>query len=268
MIVPSYSDERIFKELMDDWPGVKRKVKALGAELLKKLPKSRIGLEKDKCWHARNRYRSKNGNTWAISAHCIEGSRDWWGVSCCEVENDHGTRSYYFLRGLKTNRPYYVEIIPHAIRRMRERWLNLDNEYIFADKKVEEILEMGLFARHDYGVWLAAGKVGRDGHFYAFTDLDGNTPGVVLARNVMFYARRTPLGNFIFKTYILPDAEPGTRKHEFTLMMFGLYRATNPGAFGKKVADQPMMIESLWKAFPTMHRHLDCLHERFLPMYP
>ena len=268
MIVPSYTDERIFQELMDDWPAVKRKVKALGAELLASMPKSRIGLDEGMCWLARNSFRSKNGNNWAISAHCYEGSRDWWGVSYCEVENDRGTRSYYFLRGLRTKQPYYVEIIPHALRRMRERQLNLDYEKFLDDKPVEDILEMALFTPHDRGVFLAAGKVGRDGHFYAFTDLDGNTPGVVLAKNVMFYARRTPLGNYIFKTCIQPIAEPGSRKEEFMLMMFSLYRIANPRDFGKKESDRPMMIAALWKAFPTMHRHLDCLHERFVPMYP
>ena len=33
MIVPSYTDERILQELMDDWPGVKRKAKKVGDEI-------------------------------------------------------------------------------------------------------------------------------------------------------------------------------------------------------------------------------------------
>jgi hypothetical protein len=34
MIVPSYTDERILQELMDDWPGVKRNAKKLGNDVM------------------------------------------------------------------------------------------------------------------------------------------------------------------------------------------------------------------------------------------
>ena len=56
MIVPSYTDERILQELMDDWPGVKRKAKKVGDELLRKMPKGRIGMNPDKFFTLRQKY--------------------------------------------------------------------------------------------------------------------------------------------------------------------------------------------------------------------
>ena len=121
MIVPSYTDERILQELMDDWPGVKRKAKKLGEQLLARMPKSRIGLEKDRVEGNTTLHTSKNGNQWRVSAYCKHGSTAWWSVCYCEVENDHGTKSYYYLRGMNTPKQYYVHVIPHAIKRIRER---------------------------------------------------------------------------------------------------------------------------------------------------
>lgn len=268
MIVPTYTDEQIFRELMDDFPSVKRQTKKVGDGMLKKMPHGRIGMEKGRFRSTRKDFRSKNGNQWIVSTHCIEGSTRWWSVCYCEVENGYGTKSYFYLRAINSPHPYYVEVIPHAIRRIRERYINNFQEYYFAEASINDICEFAIFTPHDCGVFLAAGKVRSDGHFHNFTDKDGNTPGVVVMKNQMFFARRTPLGNFIFKTYITPDNEKGTRKHEFTLMMFGLWRAANPQHFGKTNKDQLKMIEVLWKLCPNMHRHLHCIHERFVPLYP
>ena len=268
MIVPSYTDDRILQELMDDWPGVKRKAKKVGDELLKKMPKGRIGMNPDKFFTLRKKYVSKNGNHWHVAVSCQEGKREWWTVAFAEVENGYGTRSMFYLRAVHSPHPYYVELIPHAIRRIRERYINTRQENLFADVEVEQLCEQAVFTPHDCGVFLGAGKVRRDGHFQLFTDGDGNTPGVVLLKNSMFYARRTPSGNFIFKTFITPESEPGSRKEEFIKMMFGLWRAANPKDRHNIDEERIKIINALWKMFPTMHRHLDCIHERMIPLFP
>ena len=96
MIVPSYTDERILLELMDDWPGVKRKAKKLGEELLKNKSKRRMSLDKNELDGNIGQHRSKNGNTWHVSTYCYCDSKTWWSVCYCEVEKDRGTKSYYF----------------------------------------------------------------------------------------------------------------------------------------------------------------------------
>ena len=269
MIVPSYTDEMILKELKDDWPSVKRHAKKLGEMLLTKMPKGRIGVRNDEVESSMHLdYRSKNGNVWHLTACCKPGSTQWYSVCYAEVENDHGTKSIYYLRAVKSPHPYYVELIPHAIRRIRERFYNEEAGNVFAEMDINMLCNYAVFDRHETGIFLAAGKVGRDGHFHAFTDGDGNTPGVVLNKNSMFYARRTPAGNFIFKTFIVPELKEGTRKTEFIHMMFSIYLMVNrkhTDFADKRVAD---FYRALWAMHPTMHRHLECLTERLIPLYP
>lgn len=267
MIVPSYTDEQILQELMDDWPSVKRHAKKVGEVLLKKMPKGRIGVDRTRLSGLDATFRSKNGNTWLVCAYCQNGSTQWWSANVCMVENDHGTKSYFFLRGMNTPHQYYVELIPHAIRRMRERFINTQQEAIMAQMTVEQICALGVFDRHECGVFFRAGKT-RKGKFDAFTDGDGNTPGVVLMAKTMFYARMTPRGNFIFKTYILPDAEKGTPKYEFTLMLFAIYQSFNMPKGHQSIEERTQLLMDARETIPTMSHHLEHFTEKVVPLYP
>ena len=140
MIVPTYNDEQTLHELLDDWPSVKRKAKKLGEKLMKTMPKSRFVQELGKLEGQGDTHRTKNGNTWSICAYCQTGAKTWWSVCYCEVENDYGTKSYYYLRGVNTPHPYYVELIPHAIRRLRERFINTFQEAYFAERNIAELV--------------------------------------------------------------------------------------------------------------------------------
>ena len=267
MIVPSYTDERILQELMDDWPGVKRKAKKLGERLMARMPKSRIGLDKDLVEGNSTLYTSKNGNSWRVSVYCQHGSRTWWSVCYCEVENDHGTKSYFYLRGMNTPKQYYVHVIPHAIKRIRERWLTVDRRQVFADKSTHEIMDWAVFERHECGIFFKAGKI-RNGVFKEFTDGDGNTPGIVMVQNGSFYARRTPMGNFIFKTYIMFESEPGSLKDDFRMMLFGIWRSHNmPKGHDTRDEQVDVMIKTMMLV-PSMEKHFDHYLEKVVPMYP
>lgn len=266
MIVPSYTDERILQELMKDWPGVKRKAKKLGEKLLGMMPKGRIGLETDHIQGCHTLHTSKNGNSWRVSAYCEVGSKVWWSVCYCEVENDRGTKSYYYLRGMHRPKQYYVHVIPHAIKRIRERWITTERELLFADKTTREIMNWAVFDRHECGIFFAAGKI-RKGVFQPFTDLDGNTPGVVIVKSGYFYARRTPLGNFIFKTYLIPNAEPGSLKDDFHTMLIGFWRSHNmPKERNTRKEQVDVMIRTL-ALVPRMEKHFDHYAEKVVPLY-
>ena len=267
MIVPSYTDERILHELMDDWPGVKRKAKKLGESLMARMPKSRIGLDRNRIEGNSTLYISKNGNLWRVSAHCAQGSKQWWSICYCEVENDYGTKSYFYLRGMNTPRQYYVQVIPHAIKRIRERLLTEDREQLFADKTTRDVMRWGVFDRHECGVFFTAGKI-RDGVFVPFTDGDGNTPGIVMVKNGNFYARRTPMGNFIFKTYIISEPEPGSLHEEFLTMLYGIWRSFNMPKDHNSLDDRVDMMVTTSKLVPRMKHHLDHYLEKVVPMYP
>lgn len=268
MIVPTYNDGEILHELMEDWPSVKHQAKRLSAKLMKQMPHGRIGLDRDIVRGLHDKYKSHNCNTWSINVSCRQGSTEWWSMNFAEVETDYHTKAYYYLRAFNSPHPYYVVLIPHAIQRIRERRTNDSEEHFFADKDTNFVCDYAVFERHDCGVFMMAGKVRNDGHFAAYTDADGNTPGIVLFRNSMFYARRTPLGNFIFKTFILPTEEIGTPKFEFTTMMFSLWRMLNKDRLGLKNKSVVELYKELWEAYPGMRRHLRCLDERIIPLYP
>ena len=267
MIVPSYTDDRILQELMDDWPGVKRKAKKLGESLMARMPKSRIGLNRDRIEGNSTLHTSKNGNKWRVSAYCQQGSTTWWSVCYCEAENDHGTKSYFYLRGMNTPKQYYVHVIPHAIKRIRERWITVDRQPLFADKSTQQIMDWAVFDRHECGIFFAAGKV-RKGVFQPFTDGDGNTPGIVTVKYGNFYARRTPLGNFIFKTYIISEPEPGSLKDDFRTMLIGLWRSHNMPKGHDTLNERVEVMAKTALLVPRMEKHFDHYLEKVVPMYP
>lgn len=267
MIVPTYNDEQILHELLDDWPSVKRKAKKLGEKLMKTMPKSRFAQELGKLEGQGDTHRTKNGNTWSICAYCQTGAKTWWSVCYCEVENDYGTKSYYYLRGVNTPHPYYVELIPHAIRRLRERFINTFQEAYFAERNITELVSLAVFDRHECGIFFKAGKI-RHGLFEPFSDGDGNTPGVVLMQHSMFYARMTPYGNIILKTFITPDAKKDTPKNEFTLMLFGIYKTFNMPKGKNSEEERTKILAGIWQTIPTMRHHLDYILEKVVPMLP
>ena len=267
MIVPSYTDERILQELMDDWPGVKRKAKKLSEKLLAKMPKGRIGLDTGKGMKIHVMHRSKNGNRWHVSAYCPVGSTMWWSVCYCVVDNDAGMWSYFYLRGMNTPHPYYVEIWAHAIRRLRERYKIKDQEHFFDDKQVSEFIDWAVFDRHECGIYFRAGKR-RNGKFEPFTDGDGNTPGIALMKNSMFYARRTPAGNFIFRTFITPVAEEGSLKKDFYWLLFGILHSFNMPKGHDNPRDRARFLAMVARTLPRVAHHLDNYSEKVVPLYP
>ena len=267
MIVPSYTDERILHELMDDWPGVKRKAKKVGDNLMAHMPKSRIGLDTNHIEGRGTLHTSKNGNTWRVSAYCQHGSKTWWSVAYCEVEDSHGMKSYYYLRGMNTPKQYYVKVIPHVIKRIRERWLSADLEQLFADKSTHEIMDWAVFDRHECGVFFKAGKI-RNGVFEEFKDGEGNTPGVVVVKQGEFYARRTPMGNFVFKTYLIRDVEKGSVQEDFRLMLCGLWRSHNMPKGQDSSWEAAKYLTKMQMILPRMSKHIDHYADKVVPMYP
>ena len=84
----------------------------------------------------------------------------------------------------------------------------------------------------------------------------------------MFYARMTPYGNIILKTFITPDAKKGTPKNEFTLMLFGIYKTFNMPKGKNSEEERTKILAGIWQTIPTMRHHLDYILEKVVPMLP
>lgn len=266
MILPTYSDEQILNELKDDWPSVKKQAKKFADKLLKRRPTYCIGIDKDCVSGGAIRHRSKNGNTWNISIYAHKGSSQWYSVCYAEVENKYGKKSYYYLRGMNRPFQYYCELTPHAIRRIRERFVNEFQERPFADMNVTQLADFAVFDRHECGIFMKSGRV-YGGKFHQELDEDGNTRGIVLLKNAMFYARRTPAGNFIFKTFILPDIDTDAPKKEYIMLLFGIYLSHNiPKGEGSN-DERAMLLAKMACASPFWQRYLNHYSEIVVPLY-
>ena len=68
--------------------------------------------------------------------------------------------------------------LSHAIRRIRERYINPDKEAPFADMKTQNVVDLAIFKPHDCGIFFKAGKMHGD-VLKPFFDKDGNIPGVI-----------------------------------------------------------------------------------------
>lgn len=229
MIIPTYTEDEVLKELQEDWPEMKRKAKKLGKQLMNGMPKWCVGMPKEHAYYLHEKYRSKNGNTWGVGVFTQTGWNYWQSVLTCEVETKYRTKSYFFLRGLERNKPYYVEVTSHAMRRMRERAKNIYGEYFFVDKPVGFLCDFAIFDRGELGVFLKKGTLDGDGNFVPMLDHEGNTYGKVWLHNSLFYARATTRGNYVFKTFINPPTkdEEGTHKYEFASLHFGIWLLLN-----------------------------------------
>ncbi len=218
MILPTFNEEEILRELMQDWPAVMNKAKKLGTKLMKEITKNRVKVNRSIIGWDGEQHKTRNNNTWNVGVFSHPGAKNWWSVCFCEVENGYGKKSYYFLRGMNRPRKYFVEIQPHAIRRIRERCYDDENNLIYKDMPVREVLIWSIFEPRECGIFFKRGEF-VDGKFQQQIDEDGNVNGYVLLKNAVFYARKTPHNNFIFKTYIKPEPRPGTKKFQFLHMV-------------------------------------------------
>ena len=254
------------EELKDDWPSVKRKASSIGKKLMEKMPKSRIGLNPENVLGMASKHRSKNGNLWNINVYCNEGAKTFWSVTSVEVERENGLKSYIYLRGMRTPHQYYVEIVPHAIRRLRERFINMEQTHFFADRDVREILDHAVFNRHECGIFLRSGTYHKR-KFIPYIDEDGNTHGKLWTKNCFFGARITPLGNFILRTFFNPEAPKGSLKEKY-LMMFACFYQThnNPELIKDREKASQITVALAYKL--GMMKLIENYTQRLVPLYP
>lgn len=196
MIIKNSSEEHILGELIEDIQYVKRQAKKLAERGFLEIRKRGAFVKEDEA-HIKH-ITSKNNNKWFIYVIINQTKRiPWYSGACCVVEGENRTKDYYLLRGLSTDKPYYVKLTTHALKRYAER-NNFDGEGIlevyaartfehretaicerFIDTKYEKLL-MNMDDTHEI----------TDMSYY------------VLCNRGVYYANRTPKGNYTFKTYI------------------------------------------------------------------
>ena len=154
MIIPSYTEDDILRELLDDYKSVERKAKKVALKELEKIKNRGAGKEAKL---VSEYFRTKNGNKWHITIVCNTGKNSPWAHrQHCVVELENGRKDVYYLRGLRFGKPYYVKIYSHALRRMRERFQPKEgyeieaNPDVMVDKIAFHPREQGFYQRLTY----------------------------------------------------------------------------------------------------------------------
>lgn len=197
MIIPSYTEDDILRELLDDYKSVERKAKKVAFKEIEKMKK--LGSVKEPKFISEY-YRTKNGNKWHILIVCnLQKKNPWAHRKHCVVELENGRKDVYYLRGLRFGPPYYVKIYSHALRRMRERFCPKDgkeletNPDVMVDKVAFHPSEQGFYQR------LTRPDLA---DFIEECEDRSKVAGIAVTRAAVFVGYRSDKGNYVFKTFL------------------------------------------------------------------
>ena len=198
MILPTFSEEQILSELVKDFKkNVKPSAKKIADKYLHKAKKSghfirdtefdsyTVTTVLNNKWNLEIEYDQRNKIPWLFRA-------------CCIVESDKKTKDYYLVRGINTDKPYFVKVTTHSLLRYRER--NKMERFGLSLATIAcltfEHREIGICMRYvdmKFNILLQNMKDIED-----LSDMSY----IILVNRGVFYATRTRQGNYIFKTYI------------------------------------------------------------------
>lgn len=196
MIIPSYTEDDILRELLDDYQSVERKAKKIAMKELDKMRK--CGAKETKILS--EYFRSKNGNKWHISIACSPQKKfPWSHRQHCIVELENGKKDVYYLRGLKFGPPYYVKIYSHALRRMRER--HCPYEGTEPDPNPDVMVDKIAFHHREQGFYQRLNRPDLT-NFIEYCEDKSNIAGLALTRASLFVGYRSDKGNYVFKTFL------------------------------------------------------------------
>lgn len=197
MILPTYTEEQILQELVADYAGVKRKAKKIADTYLDKAKKSGRYIRKTE--YKLYTIETPNYNSWFIVIEFNQTYKNPWTFrSCCVVENEKTSKQYYILRGLSINEPYFILLTSHTLKRIRERAFNthksitlemlacwaLEHREIVVGVKYVDLKYLPLLSKIDD------------------SDKIDNLSYFILTNHGAYFSKKTPKGNYVFKTYI------------------------------------------------------------------
>lgn len=122
MILADSSEDHILKELLEDRPIIAKEAKKIAQKAILKLNKSgRDGIDYNYGFQI-DLTTTKTNNRWFIDI-VVNMSKvpKWYHQTVCYVESKYGTQDYYLLRGLSINKPYYIKLSSHTLKRVKER---------------------------------------------------------------------------------------------------------------------------------------------------
>lgn len=121
MIVPGLTEEKILEELIYDREDVALEARKAAKKMVSRLQKEgRDGI--DKSITKTIDVKTKHNNNWVCNIFVNMVKKPYWYHSAvCVVESDQGTQDYYLVRGFSVDKPYYIKMSTHTIKRIKER---------------------------------------------------------------------------------------------------------------------------------------------------
>ncbi len=122
MILQNFSEEMILQELLTDYKIISKEAKKIAQkEVLHQLKIGHDGIDED-ISILRDLTTTKLHNKWLLVV-VINMSKKikWFHQSVCCVESSRQSKDYYIVRGFSNNKPYYIKISSHVLKRCRER---------------------------------------------------------------------------------------------------------------------------------------------------
>lgn len=126
MIVKSFSEDMILRELCSDYKEVRKASVKKAHKYLADKRKLGIQVPQNECVFIK--MVTSSHNNWRIVIFFGTSTKaPWYASAICMSESEKRTKDYYLLRGLK-DKPYFIKFSAHVIKRLYER-----NEFIIED---------------------------------------------------------------------------------------------------------------------------------------
>lgn len=124
MIVPGLSEEKIIEELIFDRKIVANQAKKSAKKIVARLLKEgRDGIDKDYDYYYTMTTSKLNNQWYYVVVVNMKKEPYWTHYAACMAESIRGTKDYYLLRGFSINKPYFIKVSSHALKRFLERGL-------------------------------------------------------------------------------------------------------------------------------------------------
>ena len=203
MILPTYTEDEILQELIEDFQTIKRVAKGIADDFYAKAKKGgRFIRETVSEGHYRT---TRLNNKWFINIEYNQKYRTpWLYRACCITEGSNKSKDYYLIRGLSSEQPYFIKITTHALKRSMER-----NNMLMENADHLELYACRAFDSGETGVgvkylnWELIDKM-MDNNI-DIKETMSDISYMVMTLHGLFFAYRTPKGNYIFKTFVSPE---------------------------------------------------------------
>lgn len=207
MIVSTYSEGQILSELISDREWLRKQIKKIVAKQLAKWKKQ--GYSK-KFLSEFKEFITPNNNHWNIDLSIFLDysikQNSMYNMTCI-VESEYGTPDYYYLRGCGTEKPYYIKVTSHALKRVFERVENSLGKERPDESSKEFSCRLFLYRQAIIGCKIATPALMKIAH----ESEDAKDSGYLFCSTaiVNFLGYKTPGDNFYFKTCITDNMIKG-----------------------------------------------------------